>query len=197
MVVNRNAGAPRAAGRTTESPIRLERPPMSNDRYFVDEQLNRSDIRADPVTLVLSQGVPPSLQFNVQRVGNNACTTPTYEFASRFFFDETLTDTVHAQAPYSAKGRRNVVNRRQRWLRTCASEHRRAASNDERLRQHERMTRRLRWVPGASRRTEPPGHPVILSVVGRSGLVGLRTSKGSKIRNTARCSGYTVAEVNR
>jgi protocatechuate 3,4-dioxygenase beta subunit len=39
-----------------------------------------------------------------------AGSTTTYEFTSQFFFDEVLTDVVHAQSPYSSKGRRNVVN---------------------------------------------------------------------------------------
>ena len=168
---------------TTTTPSCVLTAALTEGPYFVDEKLNRSDIRADPATGVLSQGVPLSLQFIVQRVGNNACTpltgayldvwhcdaagvysdvtaagnagggrkflrgyqitdadgiarfqtiypgwysgravhvhfklrlfagaTKTYEFTSQFFFDETLTDTVHAQAPYSSKGRRNVVN---------------------------------------------------------------------------------------
>lgn len=39
-----------------------------------------------------------------------AGSTKTYEFTSQFFFDEDLTDTVHAQSPYSNKGRRNTLN---------------------------------------------------------------------------------------
>jgi len=36
--------------------------------------------------------------------------TRTYEFTSQFFFDESLTDTVHAQSPYGTRGRRNTLN---------------------------------------------------------------------------------------
>jgi hypothetical protein len=39
-----------------------------------------------------------------------AGSTKTYEFTSQFFFDESLTDTVHAMSPYSGKGRRNTFN---------------------------------------------------------------------------------------
>ena len=156
---------------------------LTEGPYFVDEKLNRSDIRADPATGVVSAGALLKLKFNVMRVDGSACTpltgayldvwhcdaagvysdvtaqgnagggrknlrgyqitdangvaefttvypgwyggravhvhfklrlfagsTKTYEFTSQFFFDETLTDTVHALAPYSSKGRRNVVN---------------------------------------------------------------------------------------
>jgi protocatechuate 3,4-dioxygenase beta subunit len=154
---------------------------LTEGPYFVDENLERSDIRADPVTGAVSAGVPLTLTFNVSRVASSACTpltgayldvwhcdaagvysdeaangssgrkflrgyqitdasgvarfttiypgwysgravhvhfklrlfagsTKTYEFTSQFFFNESLTDTVHALSPYSSKGRRNVVN---------------------------------------------------------------------------------------
>ena len=41
-----------------------------------------------------------------------AGTTRTYEFTSQFFFDEALTSTVHARAPYDAKGTRDTLNSR-------------------------------------------------------------------------------------
>lgn len=34
----------------------------------------------------------------------------TYEFTSQLFFDEALSDTVYAQAPYAGKGRRDTTN---------------------------------------------------------------------------------------
>jgi protocatechuate 3,4-dioxygenase beta subunit len=152
---------------------------LTEGPYFVDERLERSDIRPDPTTGAVSAGVLLSLRFNVMRVASAACTpltgayldvwhcdaagdysdvnaavgrkflrgyqitdangavdfttiypgwysgravhvhfklrlfagsTRTYEFTSQFFFDEALTDIVHAQSPYSSKGRRNVVN---------------------------------------------------------------------------------------
>jgi protocatechuate 3,4-dioxygenase beta subunit len=39
-----------------------------------------------------------------------AGTQTTYEFTSQFFFDEAITDAVHAQAPYNAKGARDTRN---------------------------------------------------------------------------------------
>ena len=153
---------------------------LTEGPYFVDERLNRSDIRADSVTGAISQGVPLDLTFNVSRVESSACTpltgayldvwhcdaagvysdvggagagrrflrgyqitdaqgvarfttiypgwytgravhihfklrliagaTTTYEFTSQFFFNESLTDTVHALSPYTAKGRRDRLN---------------------------------------------------------------------------------------
>jgi len=158
---------------------------LTEGPYFVDEKLLRADIRSDPVTGVVSQGVPLSLTFNVTRVANSACTpltgayidvwhcdaggtysdvsgngngtggtgkkflrgyqitdangqvafqtiypgwysgravhihfklrlfagaSKTYEFTSQFFMDETLTTTVHALSPYSAKRTRDTLN---------------------------------------------------------------------------------------
>lgn len=158
---------------------------LTEGPYFVDEKLERSDIRSDPATGVVSSGVPLKLRFVVSRVSGSACSpltgayldvwhcdaagtysdvsgngngsggagrkflrgyqitdasgaaefttvypgwyagravhvhfklrlfagsTRTYEFTSQFFFPESLTDTVHAQSPYSSKGRRNTFN---------------------------------------------------------------------------------------
>ena len=151
---------------------------LTEGPYFVDELLNRSDIRTDPVTGAVSTGIPLALTFNVSRVANSACTpltgayldvwhcdaigtysdvsgssrkflrgyqitdangvaafttiypgwysgravhihfklrlfagsTKTYEFTSQFFFDDTLTDSVYTQSPYSSRGSRNTRN---------------------------------------------------------------------------------------
>ncbi len=42
------------------------------------------------------------------RVGESA--SRTFEFTSQLFFDEDLTDRVHGQAPYAARGQRNRRN---------------------------------------------------------------------------------------
>lgn len=45
--------------------------------FFVDEKLNRADIRSDPATGAISMGVPLAVAFNVSRVANNACSPLT------------------------------------------------------------------------------------------------------------------------
>ena len=50
---------------------------LTEGPFFVDEKLNRADIRADPVTGAVSAGIPLALKFNVWRVANNACTPLT------------------------------------------------------------------------------------------------------------------------
>ena len=153
---------------------------MTEGPYFVDEKLNRSDIRIEPSDNSIKEGAPVALAFNVSQVGSaGACTalsgatidvwhcdaagmysdvsdpgfqttgkkflrgyqatdangqaqfttiypgwyqgrtvhihfkiraTTGHEFTSQLFFDDSLTDAVHAKAPYAAKGRRTLRN---------------------------------------------------------------------------------------
>ncbi|MGB3311112.1 MAG: intradiol ring-cleavage dioxygenase [Nodosilinea sp.] len=49
------------------------RPQQTEGPYFVDEGLNRSDIRPDPATGSVKPGIPLTLQFRVSQVGATAC----------------------------------------------------------------------------------------------------------------------------
>ena len=44
------------------------------------------------------------------KIRANAAANQAYEFTSQLFFDEALTDHVHAMAPYAARGYRNTLN---------------------------------------------------------------------------------------
>jgi protocatechuate 3,4-dioxygenase beta subunit len=172
-------GTPAAAG----LPSCVVRPALTEGPYFVDEKLNRADIRSDPTDGSVSQGAPLALTINVSRVTGGVCTalsaatvdvwhcdalgiysdardpgfntvgkkflrgyqttdsagraqfTTIYpgwyqgravhihfkirtdpsagaalELTSQLFFDETLTDEVHARPPYSQKGQRTLRN---------------------------------------------------------------------------------------
>jgi protocatechuate 3,4-dioxygenase beta subunit len=50
------------------------RPEQTEGPYFVDERLNRSDIRSDPSDRSVRPGAPLHLVFNVSRVEGSACT---------------------------------------------------------------------------------------------------------------------------
>jgi protocatechuate 3,4-dioxygenase beta subunit len=159
------------------------RPEQMLGPYFVDEGLERADIRADPSTGKISPGAPLELAFVVSRVGESGCaplpgarveiwqcdadgvysdvkdpqfdTTGRkflrghqvtdaegkaqfttiypgwypgrtvhihfkilgesqpgqgYEFASQIYFDDAMTDRVHAAAPYTARRPRSTRN---------------------------------------------------------------------------------------
>src|SRR5215204_5006838 len=159
------------------------RPELTIGPYFVDDQLERSDIRSEPSDNSVKEGVPLTLNINVASVGSNSCTpiegaqvdiwhcdaqgvysgvsdrsfdtsgqkflrgyqltnanggvqfltiypgwysgrtvhihftirtkgadNQDYQFTSQFFFDDSLTDQVHALPPYASKGQRNTRN---------------------------------------------------------------------------------------
>ncbi len=175
--------SPSAAGTTGSSNSAcVVTPSLTEGPYFVDERLNRSDIRSDPATGAVRSGVPLTLNLRLSQIASSgACSalsgalvdmwhcdalglysdvgqqttvgqkflrgyqlsdasgavqfTTIYpgwymgravhihfkirtnpggsnglEFTSQMFFEESLTDTVHAQAPYSSKGRRDTTN---------------------------------------------------------------------------------------
>ena len=47
------------------------------------------------------------IHFTIRTKGANA---EDYQFTSQFFFDDTLTDQVHALEPYASKGQRDIRN---------------------------------------------------------------------------------------
>ncbi len=174
-----SAASPTSA--TTSTSACVVKPQLTEGPYFVDELLNRSDIRSDPGSGTLRPGTALRLTFRVTRAADcaplanvvvdvwqcdalgvysdvsdagfntvgqrflrgyqvtdaagqaqfttvypgwysgravhihfKARTSPGatsgFEFTSQLFFDESVTDQVHAQAPYSSKGRRNTTN---------------------------------------------------------------------------------------
>lgn len=66
------AAAARSAATTLPSCI--VRPALTDGPYFVDEKLDRSDIRSDPATGVVRPGAVLTLNFLVSRVSGSACT---------------------------------------------------------------------------------------------------------------------------
>jgi protocatechuate 3,4-dioxygenase beta subunit len=170
-------------------------PQQMEGPYFVDERLNRADIRADPSNGGVKDGVPLHIRIRLSTVSAaGACTplagalvdvwqcdalgvysdvkdrsfdtrgqkflrgyqvsdpnghaqfTTIYpgwypgravhvhfkvrtnpsgakgaEFTSQLYFDEKLTDVVHAQAPYNTKGRRNTSNEADKIFRSGGS----------------------------------------------------------------------------
>jgi protocatechuate 3,4-dioxygenase beta subunit len=55
-------------------PTCVVRPEMTEGPYFVDEQLNRSDIRSDPADGSVKEGAQLALTFRVSEVSDTACT---------------------------------------------------------------------------------------------------------------------------
>lgn len=167
------------------APACTVKPQQTEGPYFVDEKLNRSDIRSDPADGTIKQGVPLRLVFQVSQIRDRSCTPLnnaivdvwhcdaagvysdasdpnfntlgkkflrgyqttnadgiaefltvypgwypgrtvhihfkirsnsasqlSYEFTSQLYFEDAITDRVHAQKPYNARGQRTVQNNR-------------------------------------------------------------------------------------
>jgi len=180
------AGAvPDAVAQSTTAASCVVKPELTEGPYFVDEGLNRSDIRIEQSDGSVKGGVPLQLAFNVSQIAAGACTSlagaqvdvwhcdalgvysdvndrsfpsstvgetflrgyqltndsgaatfttiypgwyagravhihfkirttsttgAPYEFTSQLFLDDSLTDQVHTQAPYSSKGQGRTRN---------------------------------------------------------------------------------------
>lgn len=63
-----------AAANATAMPSCVVRPEVTEGPYYVNEDLNRSDIRTDSATGTAKPGAPLVLTFNVTQVGTNGCT---------------------------------------------------------------------------------------------------------------------------
>jgi protocatechuate 3,4-dioxygenase beta subunit len=175
--------AARVIAQTVTMPACVVKPQQTEGPYFIDERLNRSDIRSDPSDNSVKQGLPLRLVFQVSQISNNTCTPlkdamidvwhcdaegvysdvsdrrfntigkkflrgyrvtsangtaefmtiypgwypgrtvhihfkirtnsvtqQGYEFTSQLYFNDAITDQVHTQAPYAAKGQRTQRN---------------------------------------------------------------------------------------
>ena len=171
-----------SAANTVTVPSCVVRPELTEGPYFVDERLERSDIRSDPSDGSVKEGAPLEIVFRVSEIGAGCVplagaavdmwhcdalgvysdatdrgfstvgqkflrgyqltdangearfmtiypgwyqgravhihfkirtdldSNQGYEFTSQFFFDEAVTDEVHAQQPYVSKGYRTLKN---------------------------------------------------------------------------------------
>ena len=62
-----------ASSAATTLPSCIVRPAVTEGPYFVDEKLNRSDIRSDPTNGTVKTGAPLTLTFLVSRVSGSSC----------------------------------------------------------------------------------------------------------------------------
>src|SRR5262249_24919601 len=62
-----------ARERSGNLPSCIARPQQTEGPYFIDERLNRSDIRSDPTDGSVKPGTPLDLTFRVARLASQAC----------------------------------------------------------------------------------------------------------------------------
>lgn len=91
------------------TPDCVVRPQQTEGPYFVDEKLNRSDIRSDPSDGSVKEGVELCLAFHVSRIDGNSCTS----------LDGAMVDVWHcdAQGVYSDAEDRSFDTRGKKFLR--------------------------------------------------------------------------------
>ncbi len=77
-----------AAVQSVAAPACVVRPEMTEGPYFVDEMLNRSDIRIDPSDGTRAEGLPLELKFVVSRIAGSGCTA----------FSSAMVDVWHCNA---------------------------------------------------------------------------------------------------
>jgi protocatechuate 3,4-dioxygenase beta subunit len=167
------------------TPTCVVKPQQTEGPYFVDEKLDRTDIRSDPANGSVKQGMPLRLILHVSAIAGRSCeplvgatvdiwhcdatgaysdvadrgsstvgqkflrgyqvtdaqgtaefvtiypgwypgqtvhihfkirthsaSEQGYEFTSQLYFDDSITDQVHAHAPYAAQGQRTTRNDR-------------------------------------------------------------------------------------
>lgn len=68
-----SGGSQRTFAGAQAVPACVVRPAQTEGPYFVDEKLNRADIRADPATGVVKDGTPLDLEMRVFRIGAGSC----------------------------------------------------------------------------------------------------------------------------
>ena len=108
-----NGPAPAAVATTVSEsaavPACVVRPEQTEGPYFVDERLERSDIRTDPGTGEVKPGLPLTLTFAVSQISAGACTP----------FPGAIVDIWHCDAAgaYSDVQDRSFDTTGQQWLR--------------------------------------------------------------------------------
>jgi protocatechuate 3,4-dioxygenase beta subunit len=77
-----------SASQLAAIPACVVKPEQTEGPYFVDEKLNRSDIRSDPADGSVKAGVPLQLVFQVSRINDRTCTP----------FSNAIVDVWHCDA---------------------------------------------------------------------------------------------------
>ena len=74
MAEQATAVATAESANTVAAPACVVRPELTEGPYYVDEQLERSDVRSDPTTGEVKEGALLLLTFNVSQVSSSGCT---------------------------------------------------------------------------------------------------------------------------
>jgi protocatechuate 3,4-dioxygenase beta subunit len=103
------SGAAASASSAVIAPSCIVRPALTEGPYFVDEKLQRADIRSDPGSGTVKEGLPLALTFAVSKIDGASCTA----------FQGALVDVWHCDAlgAYSDVQDPGFSTAGQKWLR--------------------------------------------------------------------------------
>jgi protocatechuate 3,4-dioxygenase beta subunit len=103
------AAQPTAVPTATALPACVVRPELTEGPYFVDDQLNRMDIRVDPATDMIKEGIPLRLKYRVSDVTGGVCAP----------LEGAQVDVWHcdAEGVYSGVQDRSFDTSGEQWLR--------------------------------------------------------------------------------
>ena len=109
LTLNSLGETPTPAATSTALPACVVRPELTEGPYFVENELNRSDIRIDPSDGSVKEGAPLRLVYRVSEISANACTS----------LAGAQVDVWHCDAlgVYSGVNDRGFDTSEQLWLR--------------------------------------------------------------------------------
>lgn len=99
-------GKVKAAGVVTPQQTCVVRPQLTEGPYFVDEKLNRSDIRVDPTTNLVKAGTQVRLKINVTRISGSACVPLSGAYVDIWHCDATGSYSDVRDAGFDTRGRK-------------------------------------------------------------------------------------------
>ena len=99
------ASSPATASAPTALPSCIVRPALTEGPYFVDEKLDRSDIRSDPSDGSVRPGTSLTLTFNVSQVSGGVCTALAGALVDVWHCDATGVYSDAQDPSFSTKGK--------------------------------------------------------------------------------------------
>jgi protocatechuate 3,4-dioxygenase beta subunit len=103
---NASVEASSLAGLVAPQQSCVVRPQLTEGPYFVDEKLNRSDIRTDPTTGAVKAGAQLNLKINVTRVAGSTCVPLTGAYVDIWHCDATGSYSDVRDQGFDTRGQR-------------------------------------------------------------------------------------------
>ena len=97
---------PTVGAAAVAAPACIVRPAMTEGPYFVDEKLNRSDIRSDPTDGTVKDGAPLALTVNISQISGSACAALSGATVDGWHCDAAGVYSDAADPSFNTKGKK-------------------------------------------------------------------------------------------